>query len=128
MQIADNILHVLLLVMASTVLVFLIKANRTLKFATLSRGILLLYLLIALEIVHDVIAFFVTKEGSAGDRITVKVLTLALVATATYYATKVKRTKSTEPMGAAIICTVWLVIADALKVFFTIFGKALFTS
>ena len=128
MQIADNILHVLLLVTASTVLVFLIKANRTLKLTTLSRGIFLLYLLIVLEIAHDVIAFFVTKEGSPGDRITVKVLTLALVATATYYATKVKKTKSTEPMGAAIICTVWFVLADALKVFFTIFGKALFTS
>ncbi|HHT9133110.1 MAG TPA: hypothetical protein ACFYED_11625, partial [Candidatus Tripitaka californicus] len=84
-------------------------------------GILLLYLLIALEIAHDAIAFLVMKEGVDDDLITLRALILALVATAIYYATKVKRTKSTEPIGAAIICTVWLVIVYAMGVFFVIF-------
>lgn len=117
MQLVVIILHVLLLVTACTVLVFLIKASSTLKLTTLNRGILLLYLLIALEIAHDVIEFFVTKEGVDYDLITLKALTLALVATAIYYATKVKRTKSTEPMGAAIICTVWVVVAHTIGLF-----------
>jgi hypothetical protein len=120
-QIVDVILHVLLLVTACTALVFLIKASSTLKLTTLNRGILLLYLLIALEIAHDAIAFFVMKEGIDDDLVTLRALILALVATAIYYATKVKRAKSTEPIGAAIICTVWLVIVYAMGVFFTIF-------
>lgn len=123
MQIVDVILHVLLLVTACTVLVFLIKASSTLKLTTLNRGILLLYLLIALEIAHDAIAFFVTKEGVDDDLITLKALTLALAATAIYYATKVKRTKSTEPIGAAIICTVWLVVAYTMGLFLGLLAR-----
>jgi len=122
-QIVDVILHVLLLVTASTVLVFLIKASSTLKLTTLSRGILLLYLLMALEIAHDAIAFFVMKEGVDDDLITLRALILALVATAIYYATKVKRAKSTEPMGAAIICTVWVVVAYTMGLFLGLLGR-----
>ena len=124
MQLVVIILHVLLLVTACTVLVFLIKASRTLKLTALNRGILLLYLLIALEIAHDVIEFFVTKEGVDYDLITLKALTLALVATAIYYATKVKRTKSTEPMGAAIICTVWAVVAYTIGLLSALLARA----
>ncbi|MBI5125518.1 MAG: hypothetical protein HZA70_04725 [Planctomycetes bacterium] len=126
MQTVDIVFDVLLLVTACTVLVFLIKASSTLKLTTLNRGILLLYLLIALEIADDVMEFFVTKEGVTKEGVdehllTLDALILALVATAIYYATKGKRIKSTEPMGAAIICAVWLVVAHALLVFFIIF-------
>ncbi len=77
-----------------------------------------LYLVIIMEVAENTIELGVMgKSFGDEDDVTLEVLLVALAATATYYGTKAKRLRSTEPLGTATICTVWLVTAYALESF-----------
>ncbi len=106
------------LTIACLVLRYLVKAKHALGPDLINRGILFLYLIIAMEVIENTIEIGVFG-GSLGDEddITLEVLLVALAVSATYYATKVKRVKSPEPLGVAILCVVWLVTAYSLESF-----------
>jgi hypothetical protein len=115
------------LTLACLVLRYLVKAKHTLRPNLINRGILFLYLIIIMEVVENTVEIGF-MGGSFGDEddITLEVLLVALAATATYYATKVKRTKSAEPLGVATLCTVWLVTAYTLELLLGLLLDVLF--
>ncbi len=114
-EIVDIVLSFFLLVVAALTLTSLLKTNRTAQLEPLKRGIFLMFALIILELVEDTIEFVYLAEEVDPDSITLEILILALIATALYYAHKVKRLKSKEPLGTATICTVWLVVAYTIE-------------
>ncbi|MFN3467066.1 MAG: hypothetical protein ACK4WF_05120 [Candidatus Brocadiales bacterium] len=114
--IVDILFDFIQLTLACLVLAHLTKAKNTLSSGLIKRGIQLLYLIIIMEIAENTVEHVVLGESFGDeDDITLEVLLMALAATATYYCTKVRRVKTTEPLGTAIICTVWLVTAYTLE-------------
>lgn len=114
--IVDLLFDFVQLAIACLVLIHLTKAKNTLSTGLIKRGILLLYLIIIMEIAENTVEHGVLGESFGDeDDITLEVLLMALAATATYYCTKVRRLRTAEPLGTAIICTVWLVTAYTLE-------------
>jgi hypothetical protein len=106
------------LTIACLALSSLVKAKNNQKPNLIKRGILFLYLAIIMEVAENVTEIGILG-GSFGveDDVTLEVLLVALAVTATYYATKARRSGSTEPLGVAILCTAWLVTAYTLESF-----------
>lgn len=116
--IVDLLFDFLQLALSCLVLSNLVKARKGLNPNSIKWAVRLLYLVILMEVAENTVELgLMGKRFGDEDDVTLEVLLVALAATATYYATKAKRSRSPEPLGTATICTVWLVTAYTLESF-----------
>ncbi|MFN3466623.1 MAG: hypothetical protein ACK4WF_02850 [Candidatus Brocadiales bacterium] len=108
----------LVLIFASLALSFMLKARGSLKANLLRRGRLFLGLVIATEILEDVVEipiFGFMEALDDEDAIALEVITICQALTAMYYIPKTKGEDAEGYLDFSILCTIWLMIAYMLE-------------
>ncbi|MEE9584787.1 MAG: hypothetical protein V3W51_04820 [Candidatus Brocadiales bacterium] len=105
--------ELLALIAASVGLGLLIKARSA---GSIKPAIITLYLCIGLDVAETLTRRFLGVKATA-ESATIETVTVALTATALYYAIRSRKEGPAGRLGLAIICMVWTVTIFALELF-----------
>lgn len=111
MQSTEIAFELLALIAASVALTLLIKARRGSPFKP---AIVTLYVCIGIDVTETITRRFLGIRAT-GESAAIETVTVALTATAIYYAARARKERSANRLGLAIMCMVWAVTIFGLE-------------
>ncbi len=112
----------ILLIVSTMALIFLGKSKKALTLKAVGHARFFLLLLLGLILVENGLGIGLDFRRDP-DTITLEATTLALTATAIYYSGRARHERPRENLGVATVCTVWVVMANALELILGFFLK-----